>query len=118
MRANDFLSPRTEIAKKSTPTEAVLKIFRIRKKREITVETTQQFVISRPEAAVMTWCPACSADVSMVTAEEAAVMMGLNSRAIYRSVEGGQLHFAETSEGFLLICLKSLSACNPAKRLP
>jgi len=95
-----------------------LKLLRIKRRREITVETTRQVVISRPEAEVVAWCPACADDVSMVTTEAAAVMKGMSPRAIYRSVESGELHFAETSEGFLLICLKSLSAMDSKTGLP
>lgn len=33
---------------------------------------------------------------------------GINSRAIHRLVEAGAVHFTETPEGLLLICLSSL----------
>jgi hypothetical protein len=102
---------RTETDKKHT-----LKIWRIKKRRQITVETTQQFVVSRPEAVVVTWCEACAENVSMVTSEVAAVIVAVKPREIYRSVEGGRLHFAESSEGLLLICVKSLSEMDSKRR--
>ena len=44
----------------------------------------------------------------MVTADEAAELSGVSPRTIYRRVEAGSLHFAETNEGYLLICTNSL----------
>jgi hypothetical protein len=82
---------------------------KIRRRREITVQTTQQFVISQAEPAVKAWCPACAAEVSMVTAEQAATLIGVNTRALYRLAESGVLHFVDTSEGRLLVCVKALS---------
>jgi len=99
--------------------EAFLKIFRIKKKREITVETTQQFVISsRPQGPAGNWCHVCGDQVGMVSTEQAAVMIGVSSRTIYQCVESGQIHFADTPEGLLLICLKSLSEMDSKRRLP
>jgi excisionase family DNA binding protein len=44
----------------------------------------------------------------MVTAEEAAAVAGVTRRTIYRWVEAQSVHFAETPDGALLICLDSL----------
>jgi hypothetical protein len=44
----------------------------------------------------------------MIAPEEAMAVAGVSSREIYRWVEAGRVHFLETSEGFLLICLDSL----------
>jgi len=44
----------------------------------------------------------------MVTPEEAACFSGVSVREIYRRVEGGRVHFIETSEGQLYICTNSL----------
>lgn len=45
----------------------------------------------------------------MVTPEEAAVLACVSPRTIYRGVEAGRIHFMETPEGLLLICLNSWS---------
>lgn len=37
-------------------------------------------------------------------------MSGLSARAIYRLIEAGQVHFAETTDGFALVCPVSLLA--------
>ena len=45
----------------------------------------------------------------MVTVDEAVIAAGVSTRAIYQGVEDGKLHFTETLEGLLRICLNSLS---------
>jgi hypothetical protein len=57
----------------------------------------------------MVWCEACGATVEMVTAEQAAALAEVSTRAIYRQVESGQIHFTETADGQLFVCLNSLS---------
>jgi hypothetical protein len=44
----------------------------------------------------------------MLTVDQAAAISKKSSRLIYRMAEAGYVHFAETPEGFLLICLQSL----------
>jgi hypothetical protein len=45
----------------------------------------------------------------MVTAGEAAAIAGVSLRAICRRVDLGELHFKETGDGLLFICLNSLA---------
>lgn len=54
------------------------------------------------------WCEACAGTSRMLTVEEAAAVARSTSRDIYRRVEANQIHFTETPEGSLLICLNSL----------
>ena len=53
------------------------------------------------------WCYECDEEVSMVTVEQATAMTGMSGE-IHRLIEAGQIHFAETTEGSVLICLNSL----------
>ena len=46
----------------------------------------------------------------MVTANEAAILFRLSEREIHRMLDDGKLHFTETSEGLLLICINSFLA--------
>ena len=46
----------------------------------------------------------------MLTASEAAQLMKADESVIYRLAESGELHFAATTEGILLICPDSLLA--------
>jgi hypothetical protein len=53
-------------------------------------------------------CDACGAVVRLVTADDAAALAGTSAREIYRLVEARKIHFIETAQGSLLICLNSL----------
>lgn len=53
-------------------------------------------------------CEVCEAEMPMLTPEEAAPLVGLSVRAINRFVEDGSIHFKETPDGLLLVCLDSI----------
>jgi hypothetical protein len=53
-------------------------------------------------------CAKCSEAAALVTIEEAVKMSGLSARAIYRLIEAGKVHFAETADGLALICPATL----------
>jgi excisionase family DNA binding protein len=44
----------------------------------------------------------------MIAPDEAATLAGISSRTVYRWVETQSIHFTETHDGLLLICLDSL----------
>jgi hypothetical protein len=75
---------------------------------ETTVEFNRVVVIKKPEGLVVMWCPVCEERVNMITTEAAAVLSNVDTRTIYRRIEAGALHFAETSDGLALVCLNSL----------
>jgi len=81
---------------------------KIKRRTEITVETDRVLIIRWDHTSVHTWCALCAEQVKMLTAEGAAAAAGVSLRAICRRVESGQLHFSETPDGQLLICLNSL----------
>ena len=80
------------------------------KKTEITIETSETWIIRRPQHATEGWCSSCNARVELVTPEEAALLAGIGLRQIFRRIEQAQLHFLEPPAGGVLICLPSLSA--------
>lgn len=79
----------------------------MKKRTKIIIETHQVQIIRRGKLSVQAWCPQCSATVPMLTPEEAAALAQVTTRTIYRLAEAGELHFTETLEGALLICLSS-----------
>lgn len=87
-----------------------------KKVTEITIETEQVVVIKRQVYIPQSWCDGCSAFVRMVTPEQATLLTHISARAIYRQTENGELHFTETPEGLLLICLDSLTTPNKVWR--
>ncbi len=50
----------------------------------------------------------------MFTPGQAALISGLSSRDVYHRVEVGAVHFTETVEGLLLVCLDSLLDSHPS----
>jgi hypothetical protein len=46
----------------------------------------------------------------MVTVEEVMILSGAGSHENFRLVEADAIHFSETAEGFVLICLTSLQS--------
>ena len=77
---------------------------RIKRKREITIETAEVIIIKTRANQVR--CRECRG--SMMTVQAAVAATGASSREIHRRIEAGALHFAET-EGLLLVCSNSLT---------
>jgi heterodisulfide reductase subunit C len=75
---------------------------------EISVETDEVFVIRRVGSPVLVGCAQCGEATSLVTPEEASRLTGLSCREISRRVEAGLVHFSETTDGLLFICINSL----------
>ena len=75
---------------------------------EITLERDELSVIRRPVHPALTWCEQCEKRVQMITPDEAVAVAGRSAREIYRWVEAGRIHFLETPQGLLSICLRSL----------
>ena len=76
---------------------------------EITIEKRRVLTVRTRRVSATGWCAQCGLKVRMVTAEDASRIAQVTLRTIYRWVETGQLHFRESQDGLLLICLKSLS---------
>lgn len=78
------------------------------KKTTLTIETLQLLVVRRGRLLEEDWCTQCCQQVRMVTADEAAVLAAVSLREICQGVEANTLHFKETGDGLLFICLNSL----------
>lgn len=82
----------------------------MRKKRttKITVETERVLIVTSRPSEVEGWCDGCGERVRMITPERAATRAAVSLRAICRRVEADELHFTETADGVLFVCLNSL----------
>lgn len=78
------------------------------KRVEINIETDQVFVLKDSRVANIAWCKGCNKAVVMLTPEQVAIIKNVSSQAVYRWVDAGEIHYAVTSEGLLLVCLNSL----------
>ena len=64
--------------------------------------------IRSPHPRQAVCCSECREPVALVALNEAVRLSGITSRAIYRLIEEGQIHFTETADGLALICPASL----------
>jgi len=78
----------------------------------LTVETDEILVVRGGGGSMRAPCPVCRREVLMVSPDHAARIAGVSTRAIYRWVEEGAVHFTEKDTS-VAICLPSLSACTP-----
>jgi hypothetical protein len=80
------------------------------KQIRITVNRSEWTLIRKLQSPAQADCPQCGARVEMATPEQAVTLTGIHSRVIYGLVERERVHFIETTDGHLLICLDSLHA--------
>ncbi|GEM_PF-2157548 len=81
---------------------------------EITLKSERSISI-KSSRALTALCEACGREVQMFTPGQAAIICGLSSREVYHRVESGAVHFTETVEGLLLVCLESLLGYQPER---
>jgi hypothetical protein len=88
----------------------VTKVDKKKRRMKKQVVRPRVFIINRPRISEQKRCPGCTENSGMVTPDEAAALCGISTRMIYRSLEDGAIHFIETAEGELFICLRTLVA--------
>jgi len=80
-----------------------------RKRTEITIEFDEVIqATAHSNSFRCEWCAACGTETTMVKPEQAAVIAGVTVRVVNSWVESDLVHFLETSEGLLLVCVNSL----------
>lgn len=81
---------------------------RRKKRTEFRLDIDETLVFRRQGSPLLALCAECNKMGQMISVDEAATLTHTSSRAIYRAAERGEIHFIETSEGLLRVCLKSL----------
>jgi heterodisulfide reductase subunit C len=81
----------------------------MKRRTEITIETERLLVISRRNTSALAWCSDCGIQRQMMTPEAVARAASLSTRTVYRLIEAGDLHFNETSDHRLWVCVNSLN---------
>lgn len=92
-------------------------VMKRRKTTEIIIETDELLVVRMPSSPIQCWCAACDREVAMTSVDNAAMLSGTSARSVYRQVESGEVHFTEMTGGLLLICLDSLFAGAPDRKI-
>lgn len=65
------------------------------RKTNILIKTERRFVVRQAGEVPRIWCDQCAGQ--MITAREAAGLHGIGTRGVYRLIEEGKVHFAETA---------------------
>lgn len=76
---------------------------------ELTVERSEFFAAAKSREPTLFRCVHCGTPAHFVTLAEAARVSGESVREIFRRIEAAEIHFFETPEGALLVCLASLN---------
>ncbi|HEX4950670.1 MAG TPA: helix-turn-helix domain-containing protein [Blastocatellia bacterium] len=79
-----------------------------KRRTEIIVETERVIVVPPQTRPIHLWCQECCAQVEMLTPEQAAQLIQVTPRVIYRWIESQLLHFREEPDGQVLICHNAL----------
>ena len=83
---------------------------KIRKRIELTIETEKFLSVRLSGAKRGEFCELCESQRPLMSVPEMAELTKMSSRAIFKLIGDGQLHFRETAAGLLLVCFDSLSA--------
>jgi len=80
-----------------------------RKRTEITIEFDEViYAANHRRRLASAWCSACGDVAPMITPEQAAEMSQVTVRTVNQRVEAGHVHFVETADGRLWVCVNSL----------
>lgn len=77
----------------------------MRRTTEIIIETDEVLLFKKTSAPIVAWCAQCGAEREMLVPEVAAIIAHRSTREIYRLVEAGQIHFTESADRALYVCL-------------
>lgn len=78
----------------------------------VTIETHQIRVTRMLDAAaeIRCWCNSCSSEQPFALPERAASAAGISLRQLFRRLEAGEIHFNESPQRTVLICLTSIKS--------
>jgi|RhiMethySRZTD1v2_1073278.scaffolds.fasta_scaffold1256670_2 hypothetical protein len=83
------------------------------RRRRLMVETERILIVRGHQREVNGWCDQCGSEVKLLTPEVAAALTGLSRRAVYRLIETAEVHFSESPDALVSICLESLTKVKP-----
>jgi hypothetical protein len=84
------------------------------KTTRITIETENLLVVRRGKT-IVTWCPACCADVEVMMLEGDSLSEDIPSAYLADRLATGKLHLWRSAEGSAQVCLPSLLQCFEAE---
>ena len=87
------------------------------KTTRITIETENLLVVRRAKT-IVSWCPACCADVEVMMLEGDSLGEDIPSSYLGDWLATGKLHLWRPAEGSDQLCLPSLLQCFQAEAIP
>jgi hypothetical protein len=78
-----------------------------RRKTSISIETRRVLWL-RNGRNFKLWCPECGEETSMLNIDDTVRQTHINTRELCRWINSNRIHFTETSDGLLLVCLNGL----------
>ncbi len=77
---------------------------------EIEITKSETWIISQPRQHLRPPCRKCGAETArMFKPEEAAIIVGVSLREIFRLLERDAVHFEETLDGAIYVCPRLLA---------
>jgi len=81
-----------------------------RRRTVTTIETHEFWIVKTPAPErPKIFCAACPAKTGMLNPQEAAEQVGVSQRTVFRWIDEGVIHFTESAEGKLFVCLAPLT---------
>jgi len=65
--------------------------------------------LERPRVREKGYCATCDGETDWLLPEEAMAVAGVSLRKIFSMIESSDIHFAETTGGFLIVCVRFLA---------
>jgi hypothetical protein len=78
-----------------------------KRKTSISIETRRVLWL-RKQRNCKLWCPECGEETSMLNIDDTARQAHISTRELCYWINGNRIHFTETSDGLLLVCLNGL----------
>jgi hypothetical protein len=82
----------------------------VTKRTEILIEFEELIMVNHGGGAIQSLCTDCHSDTWFVSPAQASLLTKVTVRTINRWVESGAVHFVETANGLLLVCVESVNA--------
>lgn len=79
------------------------------KKYLITTETKEILFVRQDDCERFRWfCNECDSEVEMLNLDAAVKVSKIRAKEIFQMIQSGEIHSVETTDGYLLLCIKSL----------
>jgi len=70
-----------------------------------TIDSDEVLIVRKLGTDQFLICPICEAGMRMLTLTEAAFHLQVSQRMVFQWIEAGLIHFSETADGGLFVCV-------------